>query len=271
MGMGAASFHPVPGLPGGFKADGRTEIPYWHMIFRGFGGLNASVQEMSRFLTMLLNDGQIDNRRIFTPATLSGLFRPRSGLAAASGLEIGYGTGVYGWISHGQVFYGHGGDADGYRARYGLLPGAGRGYLIVINTDNRALLRRLQKSIESALTTDLPAADPPAAVAEPQSVLESYAGDYYPSSARFRIERWQAGEAPRANITVSGQGLSFVRNGRRVALIPQGAGRFRRPTDPVATVIFARDDAGTLYLQGELGNFVSLKSAPCPGFIPVCD
>ncbi|MCZ6710396.1 MAG: serine hydrolase [Gammaproteobacteria bacterium] len=270
MGMGSASFHPVPGLPGGFKADGRTEIPYWHMIFRAFGGLNASLEEMSRFLTMLLNDGQIGDRRIFARKTLAGLFRPRSGLAAEAGLEIGYGTGAYGWVSHGHVFYGHGGDADGYRARYGLLPGAGRGYLIVINTDNRALLRRLQKSIEFALTTDLPKADPLAAVVEPRSVLESYAGDYYPSSARFGIKRWQAGEAPPVNVSLSEQGLVFDRNGRRIPLIPLGAGKFRRPTDPVATVIFARDSAGTLYLQGELGNFVSLKSAPCPGFIPVC-
>jgi CubicO group peptidase (beta-lactamase class C family) len=107
LGMGAASFHPVAGLPGGFKADGHTEIPYWHMIFRAFGGLNASLEEMSQFLTMLLNDGKIDNRRIFAPETLAGLFRPRSGLAAAAGLEIGYGTGLYGWVSHGRVFYGH--------------------------------------------------------------------------------------------------------------------------------------------------------------------
>ncbi len=276
MDMHAASFHPVPRLPGGFKADGSTEIPYWHMSFRAFGGLNASLEEMSRFLTMLLNDGRLGDRTVFTQATLAGLYRPRSGLAAASGLEIGYGTGAYGWVSQGHVFYGHGGDADGYRSRYGLLPGVGRGYLIVINTDNRSLLRRLQKSIEGALTADLPATDASTAVAstavaEPRSTLQSYAGDYYPSSVRFRIERWLAGEAPRANVSLNEQGLIFTRNGRRVRLISLGAGKFRRPTDPVATVIFARDASGALYLQGELGNFVSLKSAPCPAFIPVCD
>ena len=66
IGMHAASFYPVPGLPGGFKADGTTRIPYWHMTFRAFGALNASLEEMSRFLTMLLNDGQLDGRTIFT-------------------------------------------------------------------------------------------------------------------------------------------------------------------------------------------------------------
>ena len=57
----------------------------------------------------------------------------------------------------------------------------------------------------------------------------------------------------------------------KVALIPLGAGRFRRLKDPVATVVFARDTSGMLYLQGELGNFARVDSPQCPGFIPVCD
>jgi len=271
MAMHGASLQPVAGLPGGFMADGATGIPYWHMTFRAFGALNASLAEMSRFMTMLLNDGRLDDRRVFARQTLAGLYHQTSGLAGDNGLAVGYGTGAYGWVSHGHVFYGHGGDADGYRSRYGLLPGAGRGYLVVINTDNRKLLGRLQQSIERALTADLPAPVPPAAVAEPRASLQALAGEYYPASARFGVDRWRAGLAPRAIVRVSKDGLIFARNGSRVALLPVGAGRFRRPGDPVATVIFARDPAGTLYLQGELGNFVSLNSRPCPGFIPACD
>jgi CubicO group peptidase (beta-lactamase class C family) len=271
MGMNAASFCPVPGLPGGFKADGTTGIPYWHMTFRAFGALNASLEEMSRFLTMLLNDGRLDGRTVFTSKTLAGLYRPRSGPAAAAGLDVGYGTGAYGWVSNGHVFYGHGGDADGYRSRYGLLPGNGRGYLIVINTDNPQLLRQLQKTIERSITADLASPDPEPALVQAQSTLRSYVGDYYPASARFGLERWQSGAAPHATVKLADQELIFSRNARRARLIPLGAGRFRRATDPVATVVFARDASGALYLQGELGNFVSLNSEQCPGFIPGCD
>jgi CubicO group peptidase (beta-lactamase class C family) len=271
MGMPAASFEPVAGLPGGFKADGTTEIPYWHMTFRAFGGLNASVEEMSHFLTVLMNNGQFGTHAVFDPATLTGLYRATSGLAGVGKLNVSYGTGAYGRVSHGHVFYGHGGDADGYRSRYGLLPQAGRGYLIVINTDNPPLLRQLQKTIEGALTADLPAPSVEPAVSVPLATLTAYAGEYYPASARFGIERWQSGQAPRAHVSVSNHALVFTRNRRRVPLVALGSGKFRRPEDPVATVIFRNDQAGTLYLQGELGNFVNLNSTPCPGFIAACN
>lgn len=271
MNMRAASFLPVQGLPGGFKADGTTEIPYWHMTFRAFGALNASLAEMSSFMTMLLNDGRLGSRAVFAADTLAGLYRARSGPAAAMGLQVGYGTGAYGWVSNGHVFHGHGGDADGYRSRYGLLKSTGRGYLVVINTDNPGLLRRLQKTIEAALTADLDAPVPAPEVALPQALLASYAGPYYPASVRFDLQRWTSGRAARAHVEAVEQGLIFSRRERRVRLIPLGGGRFRRPADPVATVIFAADASGSLYLQGELGNFANLNSVHCPGFIPVCD
>ncbi|MDH3643295.1 MAG: beta-lactamase family protein [Gammaproteobacteria bacterium] len=274
MNMKAASFLPVQGLPGGFKADGSTEIPYWHMTFRAFGALNASLTEMSHFMSVLLNDGRLGARSVFTASTLAGLYRAHSGPAGETGLEVGYGTGAYGWVSNGHVFHGHGGDADGYRSRYGLLKSAARGYLVVINTDNPRLLRRLQKTIEQALSADLEPPTPAPAVALSPALLASYAGPYYPASVRFDFERWTSGHATRAHVEVVEQGLVFFRperSKRRVRLIPLGDGRFRRPTDPVATVVFAADASGSLYLQGELGNFVNLNSKHCPGFIPVCD
>ena len=54
-------------------------------------------------------------------------------------------------------------------------------------------------------------------------------------------------------------------------LIPLGDGRFRRARDPVATVVFARDASGALFMQGELGNYVNVNTRPCPGFITACD
>ena len=124
---------------------------------------------------------------------------------------------------------------------------------------------RARQPGEADLSTPLATA----AANEPRSTLISYAGEYYPASARFRIAQWQSGAAPKAKISVSDDGLVFTRRTRRVRLIPLGSGKFRRPTDPVATVIFAKDASGTLYLQGELGNFV--KTEQCPGFIAACD
>ncbi len=279
MGMTDASLEPVDGLPGGFQKDGITPIPNWHMTFGAFGALNASAAEMAQFLGVLLNRGQRNPERtpdthpVFTQATLDRLYRARTGLAGQAGLPVSYGAGSYGWVSHGHVFYGHGGDADGYRSRYGVLPIAGRGYAIVINVDNIRVLRLMRRRVEAFLTHDLspPNLSPPtAATPDDDSDLARYAGVYYPSATRFGVERWRAGRAPRARIAATADGLTFTHEGRVTSLKPLGNGHFRRPDDPVASVVFARDAEGSLYLQGQLGNFFNLNSSACPGFISVC-
>ena len=127
----------------------------------------------------------------------------------------------------------------------------------------------MQRKIERFLTRDLPAPEQPGVLGGTD--LSQFAGDYYPTSARFGLQAWQAGNAPRAKVRVAGAELLFTRRGRQTRLLPVSLnGHFRRPEDPVATVIFARGGSGSLYLQGQLGNYVNLLLAPCPGFIGAC-
>lgn len=268
--MEDASFEPVPGLPGGYKADGRTELPYWHVTFKAFGALNASITEMANFSRTLLNAGQLGNRQALAAELIEQFFTPMTTLGARHGLEVSYAAGVYGWVREGHVFWGHGGDADGYRSRYGLLRRHGRGYVLVINTDNPGLLRQMQREVELTLVRDLPdhPSLPPSDASDES--LDTYVGTYYPAASRFSMDRWQAGESRQAQIQVQDNLLSFSRGDRTTRLIPMGSGRFRRPGDPAVTVVFARDTDGVLYLQGELGNFLNLSTTSCPGFLERC-
>jgi CubicO group peptidase (beta-lactamase class C family) len=266
--MAPASYQPVAGLPGGFRADGVTPIPYWHMTFPAFGALNASPAAMATLLRALLNHGRLGDRQAVAAPSVARMYQPAATAGARAGLEVGYGAGLYGWVSNGHLFHGHGGDADGYRARLGLLRNAGRGYLLGINVDDPVLLGRLQRRVEGALVADLRPPEPIArAIADTD--LERYEGDYYPASARFGIDRWHAGEATPARLTVT-QGILTFRRGTTVQpLEPLGDGRFRRPGDPAVSVVFV-DWQGALLLQGELGNFARTSVAPCAGFVPVC-
>jgi CubicO group peptidase (beta-lactamase class C family) len=268
--MRGAGFEQTDALPGGFRLDGKTEIPYWNMTFRAFGGFNASLDSMARLLEALLNEGRLDDRQVLDPGTVSRLFRAESSLGARAGLAVTYGAGLYGWVNKGYLFYGHGGDADGYRSRLGLLPRAGRGYLLVINSDNPEALRQLQQHVETALTADLPGPVVPAPAAVSPQTLSILTGTYYPASARFQINRWQSGGQPSADIEIDGGELIFVKGSRRQRLIPMGQNRFRRPGEPVVSAVFVSYE-GRLYLQGELGNFVRAGPDGCPGFIPGCD
>ncbi len=269
LGMDGASFRPVPGLPGGFRAGGREEIPYWHMTFESFGALNAPAADMARLLQALLDEGRVDGRPAVAAGNVARMYRSETTLGARHGLEIGYGAGLYGWFGRGHLFHGHGGDADGYRSRLGLLPGARRGYLVGINVDDPALLRRMQRHIEQALTNDRAPLQAPPAIALDTAALTRYAGTYYPASARFAVARWQTGAAVSARIEVTDGGLEFRRGERRVRLLPVAPGRFRRPEDRVVSLVFAERE-GTLFLQGELGNFARLAPG-CAGYVPACD
>jgi CubicO group peptidase (beta-lactamase class C family) len=265
LGMSRATLAPLPDLPGGFAADGVTPLPYWHVTFRAFGALNAPVPELTRALVVLLNGGSLNGEPWLAPESMRALFGPGTTPAVAAGLAVGYGAGTYGWVSNGHVFHGHGGDADGYRSRYGLLPEAGRGYLIAINADRPDVLRQLQRLVEAALTDDLPA-EPPAALSDAN--IDRYVGTYYPTAARFDVARWAAGDAARAVVSRNDRHLEFRRNGRQTTLLAVGGGAFRRPGDPVVTAVFFKGEDGALYLQGELGNFANV--AQCPGFLPHC-
>ena len=269
LGMHVASFEPLRGLPGGFRADGQTEIPYWHMTFRAFGALNASPRAMARFLQALLDSGRIGGRQAVARDSVSRMYRAEATLGARRGLDVGYGAGLYGWVHGGHLFHGHGGDADGYRSRFGLLRDSGRGYLLGINVDNPSLLRRMQRITERALTADLDAPAAPPAVRLAPAVLARYTGTYYPSSTRFHLGRWQSGEAERARLVLADGELQFVRNGDVERLIAVAAGRFRRARDPAVSIVLAQQD-GVMYLQGELGNFVRVEPGPCAEFLPGC-
>ncbi len=271
LGMQGASLAPVPGLPGGFRADGETEIPYWHMTFTAFGALNASTREMTRLLSALLNNGQLEGRQPLAPELVATFFRPAGTLADGAGLAVGYGAGVYGWVRGGQLFHGHGGDADGYLSRYGLLREEQRGYLLVINTDNPRLFARMRRTLEDALIADLPAVAPAASQPAVASELEALSGDYYPASSRFRRDDWANGKREQVQVRRSGASLVLTRGGKKTHLHPAGDGRFYRDNDPAVSTVFVRDATGSLYLLGEPGNFARISPGPCPDFLRFCD
>ena len=257
-------------LPRGYRAGGTEEIPYWHMTYRAFGGLSATPREMSRFLTALLNDGRLDGRQALGIRTVRQMSQPTPSLASEAGLPIGYGLGLYGTVRSGFVFFGHGGDGHGFLARYGLLPESGRGYFVVINSDDPPALGRMRRAIERYLTNDLKPPEMPLQVALPHARLEQLSGDYYPASTRFRVDAWRAGTLPCAHVSRAGDALKLHRAGRTTTLLPVTRALFRRPADPLPTVAFVAD-AGELHMQGELGNYTRVQPPESGAVIDPCN
>ncbi len=253
LGMPGASLDPLAALPGGFKADGVTPIPYWNMTFRGFGALNASIKEMSQLLQALL--GWRD--RPWSESVHARLWRPHTGLDALAGLPVGYGAGIYGRVRDGWIWHGHGGDADGYRSRYGVLRDLRVGYAVVINVDNPRLLGDLVRVIERALTAGR---NPPetGTLPPPVTLDQSWAGRYYPVASRFAVEQLLSGQAQALQMTVDGHGVVAEIGRRSHHLWHMGGGLLARKELGVAEAALVRMGESR-YLTGDFGAFVKVQ------------
>lgn len=242
-------------LATGYDTDGQTIIPYWHMLFRSFGAMNARVDDMAKFVRMLINFGAADSGNVVLSAnSIRRLEVPATTLAARNGLSYGYGLGNYQWLRNGVLFHGHGGDADGYLARYGYTRENNRGYFVVINAYNNTALRKIRRIVETWLIRDSEKRSLPAPYLLDRAKRREIVGDYVSVTRRFS---WTAESAPQRLKVFTKRGELFTQLGSDSArlLVPVNDHHFRRAKQPIATISIVKDDLGVPVLQGDLGNF----------------
>lgn len=257
--MRSATYFPDPetlaALATGYDADGTTAIPYWHVLYRAFGGINVRPADMGAPIRMLLNRGNHRGRQLLPAAAIERMERPETTLGARAGLRFGYGLGNYTWLHRGVLFHGHGGDGDGYLARLGYSREAGLGYFLVINVFRNADLRRLQRRVEEYIVGDTIVPEPPA-FALSAKMLAGFAGDY--EAAVWRFARPE-GTALRIEIDL---GEVYVwRRGKRQRLIPVGEALFRYEGETLATCVIV-PYGDRIYFQDEHGSYVRVRRAP---------
>jgi CubicO group peptidase (beta-lactamase class C family) len=238
----------------GYDTDGRSIIPYWHIIYRASGGMNVLPRDMAKFLQMLLNSGRPGGRAVFTAEQVSRFETPKTTLAAQAGLEYGYGLGVYTSLHKKYVLFGHGGDADGYLAQFSYSRDSGKGYFVVINAFNHAPLNAMEDKLNDFLVAGLPEPLMPDIPDVDPEILERYVGKYRPASVRFPRDGWQDKSL---QVKLDGDRLLTRENGRRWRrLVPVNEQQFRRGNEPVATAAFIAAGDGSMVLQGRMGNWI---------------
>ncbi len=256
MKMPSATFahHQLSNLATGYDRDGRTPIPYWHTLYRPFGGLNVKLKDMRQLLWLFLNRGVVAHERLFTEEQIARTEVPKTTLAARSGLTFGYGLGNYAYAKNGFIWHGHGGDADGYLSHFAYNRDSDIGYFVVINAFKGRTLRKIREQIERFATqgiTPKPAPNTP----QPRGSFDALVGDYRSITQRFP-------GTPRASILrVSlDQGRLYLhRGGRREHLVPVTSRHFRRRHEPVATLAFVEFD-GEQFLQAPFGNYQHINN-----------
>ncbi len=257
LGMNAASLYHDDStrerLATGYDTDGKTTIPYWHMIFPPLGAINATPKEMGALLALFLRHGKVGDRQLLSAASIERMERPETTLAAHHGLTYGYGLGLDQSLRQGFLWYGHGGDGDGYLSHFGYNRQAQVGYFVTINAFKHDALRAMKTRVQDELMRGQTAPQAPVTPIGPET-LAALTGTYVAVTRRFQWQGPATLDDDRLQLVLE-DGALYTRstNGRR-QLIPAGAGLFRREGEPLATIAIAEQD-GDLYLQADFGNY----------------
>jgi len=143
LGMASSAFEPKPQLLERLaKAymwtyDGREfEAPTFQLGMAPAGSMYSSVEDLARFMSVMFNGGQLEDRAIILPETLEEMWTPQFG--------SGYGIGFAVSEIDGHRRVGHGGAIYGFATELGMLPDDKLGVVIVAAKDvANSVVRRI--------------------------------------------------------------------------------------------------------------------------------
>jgi CubicO group peptidase (beta-lactamase class C family) len=141
---------PEPAVPYSERRDSAVlyRQPYYtaEVAIAPAGAINSSVEDLSRWLIALLNNGRVDGRQVIPAAVLRetmapSLAMPNSALETrgwAENLNQYYGMGR--WVSsyRGHLLALHGGDLPGFHSQISMMPNDSIGVIVLVIGDHVA-------------------------------------------------------------------------------------------------------------------------------------
>ncbi len=231
-----------------YREDGQTSYPYWHIVMRPAGSINASAREMANYVQMYLNRGRFGETTIVAPEDLDRMETPATTYAAREGMRLGYGLNNYSEIEDGFVYHGHDGGVAGGLTNLAYLPDQGIGYVFMINSGSGQAFQRIAKLIRGYITRGLQKPALPAPGSVPEALAMEYSGYYEPISPRAEMTRFMERIMGIRRVTLSATELQ-VRPllGKAQRYYATSDRLFRKDTDPQPTLALIADRSeGTL-------------------------
>jgi CubicO group peptidase (beta-lactamase class C family) len=256
IGMKTATYfeRPAQEMTTLYFPDGKKPYPYWNILLRPAGAINASAKDMAAYVGFYLNRGAVGGAEVIPAASIDRMETPTRVWAAQQGMKSGYGLSNYTSIEDGFVYHGHNGGVNGGLTDMSYMPEYGVGYFYSINSGNGAAFGKLGEAIRAYITRGLAKPAVPAAAALPRRT-EEYTGWYQPDSPRNQISAFLERLA----------GITLVRfkDGKMLmsglgqidrVYIPVEGGQFRSvpkkgPAEPVATVALVAPRTGGRFVQ----------------------
>jgi len=267
IGMKTATyFPPAPGSATTlYHDDGKTPYPYWNILLRPAGSINASANDMAPYVQFYLNRGRVNDVQVVPASDIDRMEVPASTWAARDGMKTGYGLSNYWSVRDGFVYHGHNGGVEGGLTEMAYMPDSGVGYFFSINTGNADAFKKVGKAIAAYITRDLQKPPLPLVAPLPSNAAQ-YAGWYRPDSPRIELfhflERLIGISLVRYK---DGKLLLTNLGGWNEVFLPVAGTQFRNvpkkdPPKPVSTLELLTPNAEGRFIQASIGN--TMKRIP---------
>jgi CubicO group peptidase (beta-lactamase class C family) len=268
IGMKTATYfeQPSPQLTTLYHSDGKTPYPYWNILLRPAGAINASAKDMAAYLQFYLNRGAVGGVQVMPTASIDRMETPTRSWAAQQGLKAGYGLSNYTDIHDGFVYHGHNGGVNGGLTEMAYMPEYGVGYFYSINAGSGGAMNKIDKAIRAYITRSLQKPPVPAAAQLPANVGE-YAGWYEPASPRNQFSYFLERLLGISRVRFEGGKLMLSGLGEMNRVyVPVSGTQFRSvpkkdSADPIATLALIAPNAEGRFAQ-IAGGMYTLKHIP---------
>ena len=263
IGMKTATYFPPTSatLAALYHLDGKTPYPYWNILYRPSGAINASAKDMAAYLSFYLHRGTVNGMQVMPAASIDRLEVPTRTWAAQEGLKDGYGLGSYASIQDGFVYHGHNGGVQGGLTELAYLPNLNVGYFYSINTGNGDAAIKIGKAIRTYITRELQKPPLPTVASLPANA-SSYVGWYIPNSPRAKIAYFAERLMGMTHVGVDdGRLLLTSLSGTNLVFVPVVGMQFRQLSDPVATAKLLTPNGEGEFIQ-LYGGTMTMKRIP---------
>jgi len=228
IGMKTATYfeQPSPQLTTLYQGDGKTPYPYWNIIERPAGAINASANDMAAYVQFYLNRGAVNGVQVVPASFIDRMETPTRTWEAQQGLKAGYGLSDYTSIHDGFAYHGHNGGVNGGLTDMSYMPEYGVGYFYSINAGNGDAFGKIGDAIRAYITRSLERQPVPAAAPLPADA-QQYAGWYEPASPRNQFTYFLERLVGMQRVTFGGGNLLL-----------SGLGQLNQPFVPVSGELF---------------------------------
>jgi CubicO group peptidase (beta-lactamase class C family) len=143
---------PEPGVPYTERRDSFEiySIPYYEEMagVGPAGAINSNIEDLSKWLVALMNEGRLDGRQVLPAAALKATLQPAIALPNAQLesrgwgeiLNPAYGAGRFTASYRGHLLAYHGGDINGFHSQVSMMPQDGIGVIVLVIGDHAAPL-----------------------------------------------------------------------------------------------------------------------------------